>query len=85
MAFLHPLPVRKVPGIGRVNERWLDALGVVTIGDIYKERGKLSLVMSTDWLLSAYLGLGSSKVEPGKRESRKSVGVCSPRMQSSSA
>jgi hypothetical protein len=28
MAFMHELPIRKVPGIGRVNERLLEAIGV---------------------------------------------------------
>lgn len=75
--FLHKMPVRKIPGIGRVTERWLDAVAVKTVGDIWTHRGKLNLLkeeMHTDWLMRKYLGLGSSAVEPAKRENRKSVG-----------
>jgi DNA polymerase kappa len=75
--FIQPLSVRKIPGVGRVNERWLEALGVLKIADIYPHRGRLNLVkksISLDFLLEAYLGLGSSHVEPSKREDRKSVG-----------
>ena len=27
-AFMHDLPIRKIPGIGRVNERMLDSIGI---------------------------------------------------------
>ena len=27
-AFMHDLPIRKVPGVGRVNERLLDSIGI---------------------------------------------------------
>lgn len=75
--FLHKMPVRKIPGIGRVTEQWLDALGVKNVADIWTHRGKLNVLreeMHADWLLRKYLGLGSAVVEPGKREDRKSVG-----------
>lgn len=73
---MHSLPVRKIPGIGRVTERWLEALDVRTIEDIWVHRGKLRLAdVGMDSLLKAYLGIGSSNVEPGKRENRKSVGT----------
>lgn len=75
-AFMHPLPVRKIPGIGRVTERWLEALDVKIIEDIWRYRGKLRLAdVGVGSLLKAYLGIGSSNVEPGKRENRKSVGT----------
>lgn len=45
MEFMSNLPIRKVPGIGRVSERWLRGLGVNTVGDIFKKRGKLYLVV----------------------------------------
>lgn len=79
--FLRKLPVRKIPGIGRVTERYLDALGVVIINDIYKQRARLYLMGFLDrdeeglgLLTRAYLGYGSAHIEPGKRENRKSVG-----------
>lgn len=75
--FMESLPVRKVPGVGRVTERMLQALGVETCGDIWRFRARIALVLgdgSLEWLLHYHLGLGSSVVEPGKREERKSVG-----------
>ncbi|KAI9639378.1 uncharacterized protein MKK02DRAFT_35023 [Dioszegia hungarica] len=79
--FMRDLPVRKIPGFGRVTERCLEGLGVElmqTCGDIYTHRAEL-LVMD-HWfnfrnLSKAYLGIADNKVAPGKREERKSVGV----------
>ncbi|GAB1579505.1 DNA polymerase IV [Bordetella petrii] len=34
LAFLQPLPVRKVPGVGKVMQARLEALGVRTVGDL---------------------------------------------------
>ncbi len=34
LAFLHPLPVGKLPGVGRVTERQLFELGITRIGDL---------------------------------------------------
>ncbi|QWF52025.1 DNA polymerase IV [Bordetella hinzii] len=34
LAFLAPLPVRKVPGVGKVTQARLEALGVHTVGDL---------------------------------------------------
>ena len=34
LAFLQPLPVRKVPGVGKVMQARLEALGVHTVGDL---------------------------------------------------
>ncbi|PWN48705.1 DNA/RNA polymerase [Violaceomyces palustris] len=73
--FMRHLPCRKIPGIGRVNERVLESLGVKTCGDIWERRVELHLTLGNiEWLLKAHLGLGSTVVEPGKREERKSVG-----------
>lgn len=75
--FMDQLPVRKVPGIGRVTERMLQSLGVETCGDVWRLRVKIALVLGDEhlqWLLRYYLGIASSVVEPGKREERKSVG-----------
>nr|XP_019011014.1 DNA polymerase kappa subunit [Kwoniella pini CBS 10737]OCF49795.1 DNA polymerase kappa subunit [Kwoniella pini CBS 10737] len=76
--FMRDLPVRKIPGFGRVTERCLEGLGVETCGDIYTHRAQL-LVMG-HWfgfrgLCKAYLGIADNNVAPGKREERKSVGV----------
>ncbi|KAK0549852.1 hypothetical protein OC845_002920 [Tilletia horrida] len=76
MQFMANLPVRKIPGIGRVTERILSAVNVNTCGDIWEHRHELYLTFgnSLDQLLSAYLGLGSTHVRPNDRRERKSVG-----------
>ncbi|KAN0064569.1 hypothetical protein ACQY0O_002197 [Thecaphora frezii] len=74
--FMRDLPCRKIPGIGRVNERILESLGVKTCGEIWERRVDLWLALDgkIEWLLKAHLGIGNTVVEPGKREERKSVG-----------
>ncbi|CAH8445858.1 unnamed protein product [Dicrocoelium dendriticum] len=44
--FIRPLPVRKVPGIGHVTERRLEAFGVRTCHDLIENRGKLWQISS---------------------------------------
>ncbi|KAF9529242.1 DNA/RNA polymerase [Crepidotus variabilis] len=75
--FMHELPIRKIPGIGRVNERLLDAIGIKTCGDIYSQRAALSLMdkqFGLVFLLRTYLGIASNVVRPHAREERKSIG-----------
>ncbi|KAL7423654.1 hypothetical protein Q5752_001235 [Cryptotrichosporon argae] len=76
--FMRDLPVRRIPGFGRVTERCLEGLGVETCGDIYGHRAELLLM--DHWfgyrgLCKAYLGIADNHVSPGRREERKSVGV----------
>ncbi|KAH7888691.1 IMS-domain-containing protein [Phlebopus sp. FC_14] len=76
--FMRDLPIRKVPGVGRVNERLLDAIGIKTCGDIYIHRATLSLMdkqFGLLFLLRTYLGIASNIVRPGQREERKSIGA----------
>lgn len=75
--FMRDLPVRRIPGIGRVAERYAQALGVKVCGDAYTHRGVIKLMdryIGFRYMMRAYLGLGNNVVEPGKREDRKSVG-----------
>ncbi|WVQ74022.1 hypothetical protein IAR50_003603 [Cryptococcus sp. DSM 104548] len=76
--FMRDLPVRKIPGFGRVTERCLEGLGVERCGQIYEKR--VELLLLDHWfgfhgLCKAYLGIADNTVAPGKREERKSVGV----------
>nr|KIR85320.1 DNA polymerase kappa subunit [Cryptococcus tetragattii IND107] len=76
--FMRDLPVRKIPGFGRVTERCLEGLEIETCGDIYEKR--IDLLLMDHWfgfrgLCRAYLGIADNTVAPGRREERKSVGV----------
>jgi DNA polymerase kappa len=78
MAFMHSLSVRKVNGVGRVFERELAAIGVNTCGDIYTQRQCLARLFGEKafhFLISCYLGLGRTKVQPAEEYERKSVGT----------
>ncbi|KFV96481.1 DNA polymerase kappa, partial [Eurypyga helias] len=71
--FLKELPIRKVPGIGKVTEKMLKALGIVTCSELYQQRALLSLLFSeASWrhFLGISLGLGSTHLEKdGERKS----------------
>jgi len=75
--FMRELPIRKIPGIGRVSERLLDSIGVKTCGDIYKCRGVLLLLdkqFGLHSMLRVHLGIASNVVQPRAREETKSLG-----------
>jgi DNA polymerase kappa len=77
VTFMHDLPIRKIQGVGRVNERLLEAVGIKTCGDVFTHRAMLSLMdkeFGLTFLLKTYLGIASNVVQPGQREERKSVG-----------
>ncbi|KAI0075742.1 DNA/RNA polymerase [Panus rudis PR-1116 ss-1] len=77
-AFMHDLPIRRVPGVGRVNERLLESIGIKTCADIYTHRATLSLMdkhFGLHFLLQTYLGIASNVVQPWQREERKSIGA----------
>ncbi|NXK39853.1 POLK polymerase, partial [Piprites chloris] len=71
--FLKDLPIRKVPGIGKVTEKMLKAVGIVTCSELYQQRALLSLLFSeVSWrnFLDISLGLGSTHLEKdGERKS----------------
>lgn len=78
MRFMRDLPTRKVNGIGRVLERELLEIGVVTCGDIFEQRQYLRLLFGEktfEFLMSCYLGLGRTKIQPAEEYERKSVGT----------
>ncbi|KAJ1209255.1 hypothetical protein NDU88_004633 [Pleurodeles waltl] len=73
MDFIKDLPIRKVPGIGKVTEKMLKALGITTCTDLYQQRALLALLFSeTSWhnFLHISMGLGSTHLErDGERKS----------------
>lgn len=73
MDFIKDLPIRKVSGIGKVTEKMLKALGIVTCTELYQQRALLSLLFSeTSWhyFLHISLGLGSTHlIRDGERKS----------------
>ncbi|KAH8556279.1 hypothetical protein BGW37DRAFT_6820 [Umbelopsis sp. PMI_123] len=74
--FVNPLSIRKIPGVGRVTERVLNALNVKTCQDIYPQRAMLFKLLSDisfKFLLRAHLGLGSTMVD--SEYVRKSISV----------
>ncbi|KAJ6475326.1 DNA/RNA polymerase [Mycena vitilis] len=76
--FMRDLPIRRVPGIGRVSERLLESIGIKTCGDIYTFRATLSLMdkqFGLVHLLRTHLGIASNSVQPPQREERKSIGA----------
>lgn len=74
MQFVSDLPIRKVSGIGRVSEQMLKALDISTCRDLYLKRDILVLLNSTissQFLISISLGLGSTRLESTRE--RKSL------------
>ncbi|SPO26208.1 related to DNA polymerase kappa [Ustilago trichophora] len=71
--FMRHLPCRKIPGIGRVNERILESLGVTTCGEIWNKRVELWLALDgkIEWLIKAHLGIGNTVVEPASEKNAK--------------
>ncbi|CAM9372434.1 unnamed protein product, partial [Hapterophycus canaliculatus] len=64
LRFLHDLPVRKIGGVGKVQEKCLrEAVGVVTCGDLFRERAACLHVMTphmSRWLIKVSLGIASA-------------------------
>jgi DNA polymerase kappa len=59
LQFLHPLPTRKVGGIGRVTEKMLLALGIATVKELYDDRATVRFCFkpaTAKFLLRASLG-----------------------------
>ena len=81
MNFVSTLPVRKVPGIGQMAESFLSSFGVHTCGDIAKNLGLLSLILTPSFLdqvMRAALGLGQTRHTPpvpDNEPNRKGISV----------
>ncbi|RPA76304.1 DNA/RNA polymerase, partial [Ascobolus immersus RN42] len=78
MTFIAALPVRKIHGVGRVQERELASIGVAKCADIFTHRGLLlELFTETTYrfLFASYLGLGRTEVHPAEEYERKTIGT----------
>ncbi|KPP64140.1 DNA polymerase kappa-like, partial [Scleropages formosus] len=65
MDFVKNLPIRKVPGIGKVTEKMLSALGIKTCAELHQKGALLSLLFSETsfhHFLQISLGLGSTHI-----------------------
>ncbi|GAB1605093.1 hypothetical protein Ahia01_000791100 [Argonauta hians] len=64
--FITDLPIRKVSGIGKVTEKMLQAIDVVTCSQLYQQRALLHLLYSDtsfNHFMAVALGIGSTHVE----------------------
>lgn len=76
MDFIKDLPIRKVSGIGKVTEKMLKALGIITCTEIYQQRALLSLLFSeTSWHYFLHISLGLGSTHLARDAERKSMSV----------
>ncbi|XP_051038968.1 DNA polymerase kappa isoform X2 [Phodopus roborovskii] len=76
MDFIKDLPIRKVSGIGKVTEKMLMALGIVTCMELYQQRALLSLLFSeTSWHYFLHIALGLGSTNLARDGERKSMSV----------
>ena len=74
--FVSKLVIRKVGGIGNVQEQLLRGIGVETCGDLYRSRAEIRLLfseLSSDFYLAVSQGIGSTRLEPPEERERKSI------------
>ncbi|GCB64789.1 hypothetical protein scyTo_0007585, partial [Scyliorhinus torazame] len=74
MDFIKNLPIRKVPGIGKVTEKLLNALGITTCTELYQQGALLSLLFSeSSWYHFLEISLGLSETHLERDGDRKSM------------
>lgn len=77
LAFVSPLTVRSIPGVGKVTEKVLGELGVKTCGEAVERRVELSRALTPgafSWILRACLGdADTRRAPPEARDGRKSI------------
>ena len=74
--FVSGLAIRKVGGIGNVQEQLLKGIGVQTCRDLYVKRAEIRLLfseLSFEFYLAVSQGIGSSRIEPPEDRERKSI------------
>ena len=79
--FLHPLPIRKISGIGRVTEKILRAFDIVTVQQLYQERAIIRFLFdrnpsTSNFLIRASFGCGSND-SISSEDGKDSTGVAS--------
>ncbi|KIY92783.1 DNA polymerase kappa subunit [Monoraphidium neglectum] len=78
-AFISSLPIRRVPGIGKVTEQLVSALGATTCGELFERRGLVAALFSPvalEFFLGVSLGLGAtrhSELPPESEPQRKGI------------
>nr|XP_024102612.2 DNA polymerase kappa isoform X1 [Pongo abelii]XP_024102613.2 DNA polymerase kappa isoform X1 [Pongo abelii] len=76
MDFIKDLPIRKVSGIGKVTEKMLKALGIITCTELYQQRALLSLLFSeTSWHYFLHISLGLGSTHLTRDGEKKSMSV----------
>jgi DNA polymerase kappa len=81
MKFMKDLPVRKIPGVGKVNEHILSGLNIYSCSDLVEKSTEV-YVTFTDWafefLVKSALGISRCVHEDtGGVLKQRSMGVCS--------
>lgn len=75
--FVGVLPIRKIPGIGRVTEKILHAFGIKTPNDLYKKRAMIRCIFkptTSQFLLRASLGLANDTEQATKENDDDDIG-----------
>lgn len=68
--FLIPLPVRKIPGVGKATEKILTDLGIATVGDLHERSAEELVARFGKWgtrLWELARGIDESPVEPSRK------------------
>ena len=83
LKFIRPLPVRKIPGVGRVMEQTLNAFQIHTVADLYEQRAILPVLFKdgamSEFLLRATIGLGSEISAAAEYNNKKIEDFCAPK------
>jgi len=69
-AFLVPLPVRKIPGVGKATEKVLEEMGIATVGDLLRFEADELVKRFGKWgtrLWELARGIDESAVEPSRK------------------
>jgi len=69
LKFMMDLPVRKVPGIGKVNEHILSGLNIYTCKDIYEKAAEVYVTFTEyafEFMIKSALGIGKCVHEEDK-------------------